>query len=692
LLVIGSLLLVPSLVTNLPTVTAQATDERCFAETGFCIQGRIRTFWEANGGLPVFGFPITHQDTTFIDGRPIQAQWFERNRLELHPDNAPPYDVLLGRLGAEAVERAEPDMAPATPRDGCRFFAEMQRNVCGDFLAYWQANGLNLDGASGFTDQESLALFGLPITGEVERELEDGNTYTVQWFERARFERHPANPPGQQVLLGRLGSATLDAGQPAFQPPPRPTPVTATADPRFLTAVGDVVYFAADDGIHGRELWRSDGTAAGTSLVRDIVPGPDGSELMDLTNVQGTLYFGVGSGLQQQLWTSDGTPEGTVEVAAGVTANLRFGGGDLTPIGSQVFFIGSQDGSDLQLWVTDGTPAGTRALTATPGGILPRDARSRPIEYPYATMTVVGETLYFHGNIDERPESYALWRSDGTPDGTQPISTLDGDMFPREYWYLTPVDEALLFIARTDRQDYGLWRSNGTPAGTQQIQAFNLTRPPSAIGAFPPARLVAALGNRAYLLSGTTSAGPAGLWTSDGTPDGTRYVNDDRVASMVLLDDMLFYTTRTRADNTIALRRISEAGSAPEEITRINVQRGTTRLNPTVLTVANGALYVALNDPRFAAEDDSIWPAELWRSDGTAAGTMPVASLAWSLAVSVSAPNVLVTPTTPELVAAGGVISVVGDDGVHGSELWRTDGTVEGTRLVRDINTQPATP
>ena len=78
----------------------QAAGQRCFAETGYCITGRIREFWEQNGGLPVFGFPITPQQTETVEGRAVQAQWFERNRLELHPENRRPYDVLLGRLGA----------------------------------------------------------------------------------------------------------------------------------------------------------------------------------------------------------------------------------------------------------------------------------------------------------------------------------------------------------------------------------------------------------------------------------------------------------------------------------------------------------------------------------------------------------------------------------------------------------------
>src|SRR5262249_6488851 len=77
--------------------------QRCFSETGFCIDGRIREFWEQNGGLPVFGLPVTPQQQETIEGKTLQAQWFERNRLELHPENARPYDVLLGRLGADRL-------------------------------------------------------------------------------------------------------------------------------------------------------------------------------------------------------------------------------------------------------------------------------------------------------------------------------------------------------------------------------------------------------------------------------------------------------------------------------------------------------------------------------------------------------------------------------------------------------------
>ena len=76
---------------------------RFFAETGHQVCGRILEYWDQNGGLPVFGYPIADQATQQVEGKPLQLQWFERNRLELHPENARPYDVLLGRLGADSL-------------------------------------------------------------------------------------------------------------------------------------------------------------------------------------------------------------------------------------------------------------------------------------------------------------------------------------------------------------------------------------------------------------------------------------------------------------------------------------------------------------------------------------------------------------------------------------------------------------
>ncbi|KAB8143845.1 hypothetical protein F8S13_08055 [Chloroflexia bacterium SDU3-3] len=194
-----------------PTAAPQADpQQRCFDETGFCIGGRIREFWEQNGGLPVFGLPIGPQQAEVVEGATLQVQRFERNRLELHPENARPYDVLLGRLGADRLAQLGRDWQSEFPStsaaSGCRFFRETGQNVCGEILAAWRASGLELDGQAGPSEAESLALFGLPLGPAHEESMADGQRRTVQWFERARFELHPENQPPYRVQLGLLGS------------------------------------------------------------------------------------------------------------------------------------------------------------------------------------------------------------------------------------------------------------------------------------------------------------------------------------------------------------------------------------------------------------------------------------------------------------------------------------------------------
>jgi hypothetical protein len=200
----------PAPVAPAPAAPSPA-DQRCFPETGFCIAGRIRQYWEQNGGLPVFGFPIGPQRAETIEGRELQVQWFERNRLELHPENARPYDVLLGRLGADALARQGRDwqaFPQSGPLPGCRFFAETGQSVCGLILERWRASGVEIDGRPGKVEAESLALLGLPLS-PLQTETIEGKTLQVQWFERGRLELHPENAPPFNVLLGLLGREVL---------------------------------------------------------------------------------------------------------------------------------------------------------------------------------------------------------------------------------------------------------------------------------------------------------------------------------------------------------------------------------------------------------------------------------------------------------------------------------------------------
>lgn len=162
---------------------------RLFQETNQAVRGPFLSYWDSRGGLAIYGFPISPELVEVLeDGKPYLVQYFERVRMEYHPENTAPNDVLLGQFG-----RALHPLYPPVPDCRCgQYFPETGHNIAGAFLTYWQQHG-------------GLAQFGYPITDLVTETLEDGKPYQVQWFERARFELHPENSPPYNILLGQFG-------------------------------------------------------------------------------------------------------------------------------------------------------------------------------------------------------------------------------------------------------------------------------------------------------------------------------------------------------------------------------------------------------------------------------------------------------------------------------------------------------
>lgn len=211
-------------ISLLATAPAKAQDQICFPNVpgiGSCISGRFYQYWRENGGLPVFGYPLTSEfEQQTAEGK-FTVQFFERQRFEYHPEKARPYDVLLGRLGDELLRRQgrdwTQDPVPSTiPGDVCRRFEATRHIVCGDFLPYWFDHGLRLDSNPRPSYAESLALFGLPLMEQKVERNADGFNVATQWFERARFEFHPNNPDPFKVLLGRLGAEALNGVESFF--------------------------------------------------------------------------------------------------------------------------------------------------------------------------------------------------------------------------------------------------------------------------------------------------------------------------------------------------------------------------------------------------------------------------------------------------------------------------------------------
>src|SRR5205823_3957144 len=198
-----------------------------FKETGKRLGGIFLQYWQTRGGLAQQGYPISNEFTekSDLNGQTYTVQYFERAVFEYHPENKPPYDVLLSQLGTFQYKAKYPNGAPGQKPNtspGSVLFKETGHRVGGKFLAYWQQHG-------------GLAQQGYPIS-DVFQEKSDlnGQTYTVQYFERAVFEYHPENKPPYDVLLSLLGTARYDQRyvqhEPGTPPASAPTPAHQAGD------------------------------------------------------------------------------------------------------------------------------------------------------------------------------------------------------------------------------------------------------------------------------------------------------------------------------------------------------------------------------------------------------------------------------------------------------------------------------
>jgi hypothetical protein len=176
-----------------------------FPLVGHTLWGGFRDYWNAHGGLGQFGYPITEQfqEANPTDGKMYTVQYFERARFEWHPENKPPFDVLLGLLGRTITQGREKEtpFLPAQPQKspGFVYFPSTGHNMAPQFVQYWQNHG-------------GLPVYGYPISEAfMEVSKADGKPYLVQYFERNRFEYHPELPGAYRVSLGLLGTEVLRA-------------------------------------------------------------------------------------------------------------------------------------------------------------------------------------------------------------------------------------------------------------------------------------------------------------------------------------------------------------------------------------------------------------------------------------------------------------------------------------------------
>lgn len=402
-------------------------------------------------------------------------------------------------------------------------------------------------------------------------------------------------------------------------------------DYRSGAVIGGKWYFGYSDSRDGNEPWISeDGTAANTHQIANIVPDvPGSSNPINLVSAGEQVFFQANDGGNSELWRSDGTSAGTIELSAFNPTSCCASLDRVTGFQSALYFRKNS----LELWRSDGTVAGTSLFHSFPHGVT--------------SIFGTPNALYFSGDDSDAVSEF--WKSDGTPAGTalfkKPFSTGP----------ITRLAGANFYLAG------GLWRFDDTPESVRLLWSAS----PATV--FAP--LVTTRG--LFFFAASTSAAGKELWRSDGSADGTHIVKDiasgtasSDPTSLTPAGNYLFFIASNAANGTELWRTDgTEAGT----ILLKDIRDGALSSSPAKLTAVGANVF-------FTA-DDGLHGVELWRSDGTPAGTELVRDIALNAASS--------TPVA--LIAADGMLYFSANDGTTGTELWQSDGTNAGTVPVADL-------
>lgn len=390
-----------------------------------------------------------------------------------------------------------------------------------------------------------------------------------------------------------------------------------------FAVLGSRTLFAAWEPVHGDELWVTDGTTAGTVLVKDIHPTGNGVEtdaaFGPLVLGDFALFVATAPGLGRELWRTDGTEAGTTlvkDIAPFTSDGIPIGSGAAVRDGVLYFFARQASEEPFQLWRSDGTPSGTYALPV-PGGIQ-NDNICR-----WCRVVAHGDRVLMASDINR-----SLWSSDGTAAGTVLVKAFDQST-PTELFYdpsqLVPVGSYVFFTAPgSSAVGWELWRTDGTTAGTVMVADLN---------------------------PGSPSSRPVDLRPAG--PDSLTYIATDGVHGF---ERWLTEVT------TLRTRMLGDIGPGPEWSA---YDYGWTMSQ----VVAGGRLV-------FSAITDGVHGNELWVRDGSSRAVRLLKDIL---------PGVESGLVEAEQgVLYGGDLYIGADDAVHGRELWRTDGTPEGTVMVED--------
>jgi len=454
-------------------------------------------------------------------------------------------------------------------------------------------------------------------------------------------------------------------------------PGSCSSNPGFVADLGGRILLVANDGQTGPQIWHTDGTPGGTVRISGFTPpvySPGTGALFTTAALPGQLLFAASDpahGLE--LWRSDGTRRGTFLVKDIATAN--FGGsypGDLMAAGNALYFFADDPAHGRELWRTDGTAGGTHlANDFVPGPNSPADDNSGPVG-PASASAAVGDTLFFALSVVQNDP--AVWRSDGTPEGTLRLTT--GSVLA-PYSEIGALGNLVLFDADDGIHGPALWKSDGTVAGTQPVD-------PVAWTGGGAQKLTLFQGKLFYFIE---VAGNQQLWRTDGTAAGTSHVadlntnfNDDDPPMIAELNDRLYFFAASPAYGPFGLRLWSTDGTetGTSQAASFGLAPGE-GFFPASIAVAGGYLYITGGTIGQGAASG------LWISDGTDRGTRLMAP-----GIGISKNGVYAPPDYLDYKGRL-LFEGPGGDPVTGGALWISDGTAAGTMQLLDAGGQKVT-